>query len=116
MQTTVGGSVSCWPLIAKKAWLHPGWEDTLLRWYRVAARSEEKRRSKEDGSGAPKISQSYDHKRADGSTGLLHKITKPTVWRGGGQFLKRETEDAKPLARREEMRQEWAKHRQGSAK
>ena len=35
-------------------------------------------------------------KSADGGTGLLHKITKPTVWRGGGQILKREEEDAKP--------------------
>ena len=48
-------------------------------------------------------------KRADGSRGLLHKNTKPTAWRGGGQLLKKE-EDAKPLARCEEKRQEWRKH------
>ena len=44
----VGGSVSCWPLIVKKkAWLHPGWEDTMLRWfswlYEVKKKDEEKR-------------------------------------------------------------------------
>ena len=33
----------------------------------------------------------------------MHKITKPTVWRGGGvQILKEEEEDAKLLARCEE--------------
>ena len=26
-------------------------------------------------------------KSAEGSTGLLHKITKPTAWRGGTQIL-----------------------------
>ena len=31
------------------------------------------------------------------------------MWRGGGQSLKREEEDAKPLARCEEKRKEWAK-------
>ena len=28
-------------------------------------------------------------KSADGSAGLLHKITRPTAWRGGLQILKR---------------------------
>ena len=37
------------------------------------------------------------------------KITKPTAWRGGGQIPKEE-EDAKPLARCEEKRKDWAKH------
>ena len=34
-------------------------------------------------------------KSAEGSAGLLHKITKPTVWRGGVQILKEEEEDAR---------------------
>ena len=46
-------------------------------------------------------------KSADGSARLLHKITKPTAWRGV-QILKKEEEDAKPLARCEEKRKEWA--------
>ena len=47
---------------------------------------------------------------AEGTTGLLHKITKPTAWRGGVQILEEEQEDTKPLARWEEKRKEWAKH------
>ena len=31
-------------------------------------------------------------KSAEGSGGLLHKITKPTAWRGGAQILKKEEE------------------------
>ena len=33
-------------------------------------------------------------KSAEGSVGFLHKITKPTMWRGGVQTLKKE-EDAR---------------------
>ena len=40
----------------------------------------------------------------------MHKITQPSAWRGGAQILKEEEEDAKPLARCEEKRKEWAKH------
>ena len=29
---------------------------------------------------------------AEGSAGLLHKITKPTAWRGGAQILQKEEE------------------------
>ena len=49
-------------------------------------------------------------KSADGSAGLLHKITEPTAWRGGVQILMREEDDAKPMTRCEEKRKEWAKH------
>ena len=48
-------------------------------------------------------------KNAEGSAGLLHKITKPTTWRGGVQILKKE-EDARLLDRCEAKRKEWAKH------
>ena len=34
-------------------------------------------------------------KSAEGSAGLLYKITKPTAWRGGAQILKKEDEDAR---------------------
>ena len=53
---------------------------------------------------------------ADGSTGLLHEITKPSEWRAGMQILKEEEEDAKPLARCEEKRRKWAKYRQSDTK
>ena len=32
-------------------------------------------------------------KSAEGSAGLLHKITKPTAWRGSTQILEREEEE-----------------------
>ena len=48
-------------------------------------------------------------KSAEGNAGLLHKITKPTMWRGGVQILKKE-EDARLLDRCEAKRKEWAKH------
>ena len=49
-------------------------------------------------------------KSAEGSVGLLHKITKPTMWRRGVQILKKEEEDARMSDRREAKRKEWAKH------
>ena len=49
-------------------------------------------------------------KSAEGSAGLLHKITKPTMWRGGVQILEKEDEDAKLLDRCEAKRKEWSKH------
>ena len=48
-------------------------------------------------------------KSAEGSAGLLHKITKPAAWRGGAQILKQE-EDARLLDRFEAKMKEWAKH------
>ena len=54
-QTAVGGSVSCWPLIARKRGLHPGWEETVLRWY-----SEMKKKDEESGSGASETCESND--------------------------------------------------------
>ena len=38
-------------------------------------------------------------KSAEGSAGLLRKITKPTMWRGGVQMLEKEEEDARLLDR-----------------
>ena len=46
-------------------------------------------------------------KSAEGSAGLLHKISKP---RGGLQILVNEDEDARLLDRCEAKRKEWAKH------
>ena len=43
-------------------------------------------------------------KSTDESTGFQNNITKPTACRGGGQILKKEEEDAEPLARCEENR------------
>ena len=41
-------------------------------------------------------------KSADDSVVLLHRITKPTAWRGGVQILKEEEEDVRPMDRCEE--------------
>ena len=49
-------------------------------------------------------------KSAEGSAGLLHKITKPTTWRRGVQILKEEQEDARLLGRCEAKRKERANH------
>ena len=49
-------------------------------------------------------------KSAEGSAGLIRKITKPTMWRGGVQILKNEEEDARLLDRCEAKRKQWAKH------
>ena len=47
-------------------------------------------------------------KSAEGSAGLLHNITKPTIWRGGVQILKKEEENAKLLERCEAKSKEWS--------
>ena len=47
-------------------------------------------------------------KIAEGSAALLHKIAKPTMWRGGVQIVKEVEEDARLLDRCEAKRKEWA--------
>ena len=49
-------------------------------------------------------------KSAEGGAGQLHKITKPTMWRGRVQILKKEEEDARLLNRCEAKKKEWSKH------
>ena len=65
----------------KTAWLHPEWEGTMLRWYGwlpEIKKDEEKKMEVEQRTLVSRMIQS-----SDGSTGLLHKITKPSAWRGG---------------------------------
>ena len=50
-------------------------------------------------------------KSAGGSAELLREITKPAIWRGGVQILKKEEEGARLFDRCEAKRKEWAKHR-----
>ena len=47
---------------------------------------------------------------AEGGAGFLHRITKPAAWSGGLQVLEELEEDAKPMKRCEDKREEWAKH------
>ena len=93
----------------EKAWIHPGWEDTMQKWYDWLPKLK-----KEDEK--EKLEQLHQHKvkqmikSAEGSAGLLHKTTKDTAWRGGAHILKKEEEDAKLLDCCEAKRKEWAKH------
>ena len=49
---------------------------------------------------------------AEREAGLLHKITKPTAWRGGVQVLEEEEEkDVRTCNRRKEQRHEWTQHK-----
>ena len=94
----------------QKAWTHTTWEDTMQKCYRWL--EEMKKRDEKE-----KMEEMHQHKVAQmiksavGSAGLLHKISKPTVWRGGAQILvNEEEEDTRLLDRCEAKRKEWAKH------
>ena len=92
----------------EKLWIYPGWEDAMNKWYEwleEMKKKDEEKKMKE--MHQQKVTQMM--KSAEGSAGLLHKITKPTAWRGGAQILKKE-EDARLLDRCEAKRKEWAKH------
>ena len=70
----------------EKTWIHTGWEDTMHECYN---RLEEMKKKDEKG----KMEEIHQHKvakmieSAEGSAGLLHKISKPTAWRGRGADL-----------------------------
>ena len=49
-------------------------------------------------------------KSAEESAGLLLKVTKPTMWRGGGQILEKEEEDARLLDRCEAKKEKNGQH------
>ena len=71
----------------EKAWIHPGWEDTMQKWYEwLEKMKKEDEKEKMEERHQQKVTQMI--KSAEGSAGLLHKITKPTAWRGGAQILK----------------------------
>ena len=98
-----GGFLSLWRQIVKKAWMHTGWEDTMQKWYNWLEDVKKKDEKK-------KMEEMHQHKveqvikSAEGSAGLLHRITKPTPWRAGGQ------DDARLLDRCEVKRKEWSAH------
>ena len=76
----------------EKAWTHAGWEDVVQKWYERL----EYMKKKDEKQKVPQMINS-----AEGSPGLLHKITKPTPWRRGAQILEKE-EDARLLDRCEQ--------------
>ena len=69
----------------KKAWLHPGWEDTMRRWYNWPF--EIKKKDEETRMGVEHQKLGGNMIKSAGGTGLFQKITQPTAWRGGLQIL-----------------------------
>ena len=89
----------------EKVWIHPGWEDTMQKWHELSEKPKN-----ENGKIEERHHQNVAQmiKSAEGSAGLLHKITQPTAWRGGAQILKKE-ENSSLLDRCEAERKELAK-------
>ena len=71
----------------EKAWIHVKWEDTMQN-----MKKKDEKENMED-MHQKKVEQMI--KSADGSAGLLHKITKPTPWRRGAQISEKEEEDVR---------------------
>ena len=90
----------------EKAWLHPGEEETMPKWYVWLGMEKEDEKRKMEELHQQRVNQMI--KSAEGSAGLWHKITKPTAWRGGAQISKKEEEDVRLLDRCEAKRKEWA--------
>ena len=64
----------------EKAWTHAGWQDVMQKWYEwleYVKKKDEKKKVEE--MHQQKVEQMI--KCAQGSAGLLHRITKPTPWR-----------------------------------
>ena len=76
------------------------------KWLEEMKRKDEKEKMEE--VHPHKVAQMI--KSAEGSAGLVHKISKPTAWSRGAQILVNEEEDARLLDRCEAKRKEWAKH------
>ena len=94
----------------ERAWIHPGWEDTMHKWYEWLWGYMKKKDEKEKMEEMHKRKVEKMNKRsAEERAGLLHKITKPTMW-SGVQILEKEEEDARLLDRCEAKRKEWLKH------
>ena len=92
----------------EKAWLDPGEEETMRKSYvQLEKMKKEDKKRKMEELHQQRVNQMI--KSAEGSAGLLHKLTKPTAWRGGAQILKKEEENARLLDRCEAKRKEWAK-------
>ena len=104
------GYLSCWRRhIVKKAWIHTGCEDTMQKWYHWLEDMKKKdEKEKMEEMHQKKVEQMI--KSAEGSAGLLHKITRPTPWSGGAQILEKGEEDVKLLDRCEVKRKEWSTH------
>ena len=96
--TTVGVSRSCLRRIVRK---HGPTQDGRIpctKWYEwLGYMKKEDEKENMEEMHQHKVEKMI--KGAEGSAGLLHKITKPTPWRGGAQILKKEEDDARLLVR-----------------
>ena len=93
----------------EKAWTHTGWERNHTQMVRMAGVHEEERRERKmEEMHQRKVEKMM--KSAERSAGLLHRLTKSTMWRGGVQTLEREEEDARLLGLCEAKRKEWSTH------
>ena len=93
----------------EKAWIHTGWEETMQKWYHWLEDMKKKdEKGKMEEMHQKKVEQMI--KRAEGSAGLLHNITKPTPWRRGAQILEKKEEDVRLSYRCEAKRKEWSIH------
>ena len=91
------------------AWIHAECQDTMQKWYEWLEEMKKRdENEKMEEMHQQKVAQMI--KSAEGSAGLLHRITKPPASRGGAQILVNEEEDARLLDRCEAKRKEWAKH------
>ena len=101
-----GGLLNCWRQTARKhgSIQEKPCKNGMLGWKNE--KEDEKRKMEE--MHQQRVNQMI--KSAESSAGLLHKITKPTAWRGGAQILKKEEEDVRLLDRREAKGKGWAKH------
>ena len=106
MPRTDAGLLSCWRQTARKRGSiqekKKPCQNAMLDWVK---KGDEKRKMEE--LQQQKVNQMI--KSAEGSAGLLHKITKPTAWRGRARILKKE-EDVRLLGVWEAKRKELAKH------
>ena len=78
------GVVGC-----EKAWIHKGWEDTMQKRFDWLEDVKKKKDEKEKMKEMHQRKFAKMIKSAEGSAGLLHKITEPTAWRGGTRILKK---------------------------
>ena len=67
---------------SEKARIHSRWEDTMQKWYEWVDHMKKKdEKEKMEEVHQRKVEKMI--KSAEGIAGLLHKITKPTMWRRG---------------------------------
>ena len=108
MPKTDGGSLNCWRQTVRKRGSMQDGKTPCRKWYEWLEEMKKDEEEKMDEMHHQKVAQMIES--TDGSAGLLHRISKPTSWRGGAQILKKEEEDARLLDCCEAKRKDWAKH------